>query len=60
MWHVVFTTVYETLQAHVHITLLFMVQGGFSALYVASGRGDTEVVDILLKSGADPNLATMV
>ena len=29
------------------------LQGGFSPLYVASQEGHTDVVDILLKSGAD-------
>lgn len=36
------------------------MQDGFSALYAASEAGHTEVVDTLLTSGADPNLATKV
>ena len=35
-------------------------QNGASPLYVASQEGHTEVVDMLLSSGADPNLATKV
>ena len=38
----------------------FTTQDGFSALYVASEAGHTEVVETLLKCGADPNLAIMV
>ena len=37
-----------------------MTQNGLSPLYVASENGYNEVVDTLLKHGADPNLATMV
>ena len=40
-------------------TILF-IQNDVSVLYSASERGHTELVDALLKSGADPNLATMV
>ena len=40
--------------------VLRTVQGGLSPLYVASEFGNTEVVDALLKSGANPNLATTV
>ena len=36
------------------------IQNGASPLYVASQAGQTEVVDTLLKSGADPNLANTV
>ena len=39
-------------------TLLSTVQDGSRPLHVASTKGYTEVVDILLKSGADPNLAS--
>ena len=35
-------------------------QDGISPLYVASQEGQTEVVDSLLKNGADPNHTTMV
>ena len=40
--------------------LLFALQNGCTPLYVASQEGHTEIVDILLKSGADPNLACTV
>ena len=33
------------------------VQDGLSALYVASQEGHTEVVDVLVKAGADVNQA---
>lgn len=36
------------------------MQDGISPLYAASKEGHAEVVDTLLKSGADPNLVTMV
>ena len=36
------------------------VQNGHSPLYMASSQGHTEVVDELLKHGADPNMATFV
>lgn len=36
------------------------IQGGLGPLYVASLEGHTEVVDMLLESGADPNVACMV
>jgi len=36
------------------------MQNGASPLYVASQEGHAEVVDMLLSSGADPNLATKV
>jgi len=38
----------------------FTTQAGYSALYVASEAGHTEVVETLLKCGADPNLTIMV
>ena len=43
-------------------TVLFLstVQNGISPLYAASKEGHTDVVDILLKSGANPNLPTLV
>ena len=36
------------------------IQDGFTPLYMASQGGHTSVVDILLRHGADPNLATTV
>ena len=36
------------------------LQEGLSPLYQASKHGHTKIVDSLLKSGAYPNLATMV
>ena len=50
---------------HVHVCVhVFIisstVQDGVSPLYTASSHGRTEVVDILIKSGADPNLTTTV
>lgn len=42
------------------VGVLFHPQNGYSPLYMGSRHGQTEVVDILLKSGADPNLATNV
>ena len=34
------------------------VQDGLSPLYVASGNGHSEVVDVLVKAGADVHQAT--
>ena len=45
---------------HVHSIISSTVQIGATPLYAASQEGHTEVVDTLLKSGADPNLATTV
>ena len=43
------------------IAVSFTVQDGFSPLYFASQEGHTDVVDILVKAGADVNQArTMV
>ena len=42
--------------SYVHST--FIIQDGFSPLYVASGYGHTDVVDILLRKGADVNQTT--
>lgn len=36
------------------------LQNGLTPLYVASQEGHTAVVDTLLKSRADPNMACMV
>ena len=38
--------------------IIFHIQKGCSALYVASQNGHTDVVDILLKKGADVNQTT--
>lgn len=46
--------------AHVQILVLFNVQDGLSLLYVASQFGHTDVVDTLLKNGANPNVAIVV
>ena len=35
-------------------------QDGYNPLYLASQGGHCEVVDAILKSGADPNLSSMV
>ena len=45
---------------HVHSVIFFTVQDGASPLYVASQEGHSEVVEILLRNGADPNLAWTV
>ena len=42
--------------SYVHST--FIIQNGFSPLYVASQEGHTDVVDILLRKGADVNQTT--
>ena len=36
----------------------FTVQDGFSPLHVASQNGHTDVVDLLVRAGADVHLAT--
>ena len=41
-------------------TFLSTIQDGLRPLYVASIDGYTETVNVLLKAGADPNLATTV
>ena len=45
---------------HVHSIILFTVQDGTSPLYAASQEGHSEAVEMLLRSGADPNLAAKV
>ena len=35
-------------------------QNGFTPLYNASDKGHTSTVEVLLRNGADPNLATTV
>ena len=42
--------------AHMYTFVTYMLQDGISPLFAASSVGQTEVVDTLLKSGADPNL----
>ena len=46
--------------SHIYSTVSSVAQDGLSALYYASREGHNEVVDTLLKRGADPNLATKV
>ena len=46
--------------SHTYSTVSSVAQDGLSALYYASREGHNEVVDTLLKMGADPNLATKV
>ena len=36
------------------------IQDGISTLYAASEGGHADIVDMLLKGGADPNVATKV
>ena len=45
---------------HMYNALSFFQQDGYTPLYLASEEDHPEVVDILLKNGADPNLATEV
>ena len=40
------------------IVLSLTVQNGFSPLYMASEYGHTEIVDLLVRAGADVNQAT--
>ena len=49
-----------TVCVHVHTVISSTVQDGATPLYSASQGGHSEVVDILLKNGADPNLASTV
>ena len=37
-----------------------IVQGGWTPLYVATFRGDGRVVEVLIRAGADVNLADEV
>lgn len=57
-------TVYILAMYDVHVCselmYSFNAQNGCSPLYVASQEGHIEVVDTLLKSGANPNQATTV
>ena len=43
-----------------HIILSLAVQGGVSPLYMASKNGHTEIVDLLVRAGADVNQANKV
>ena len=49
-------TILLILIAHLSSTL----QDGYTPLYVASQNGHTSIVDVLLRNGADPNLALTV
>ena len=40
------------------ITFLFSIQGGLSPVCVACCKGHTDVVDLLVKAGADIHLAS--
>lgn len=42
------------------VTLFQLTQGGRTALHFACERGDTKVVDLLLKGGADLTVKTVV
>ena len=42
------------------ICSLFYIQDGTTALFIASQEGHTSVADVLLRHGADPNLADHV
>ena len=43
---------------HVYTILSLTVQDGYSPLYAASENGHTEIVDLLVRAGADVNQAT--
>ena len=43
-----------------HITSLSVLQDGTTPLFMASQEGHVSIVDILLRNGADPNLAKTV
>lgn len=45
---------------HLLTIMYYCLQNGCSPLYMACGNGHTEIVDILLKNRADPNLVTTV
>ena len=45
---------------HLHTIVSSTMQAGASPLYVASRNGHSMVVNSLVKSGADPNLARTV
>ena len=45
---------------YIFIIVSFTVQDGCSPLYVASEYGYSQIVDILVSKGADPNLTTKV
>ena len=54
------TTLYMYTTHVLYLDLSSTTQNGVSPLYSASQEGHTDVVDFLLKSGADPNLTTVV
>ena len=60
----IYTTIFSTPIAMYCYGELHMIhpyeQGGVSPLHTASEEGHTEIVDTLLRRGADPNLTTMV
>ena len=43
-----------------HECCSFIVQGGLSPVYVASGYGHTDIVDLLVNAGGDIHLATIM
>ena len=45
---------------HMYYTFSSTVQSGLDPLHCASQKGHKEVVDVLLKSGMDPNLYNLV
>ena len=45
---------------YMYTTLISSLQDGISPIYAASHEDHTEVVDILLKNEADPDLGTKV
>lgn len=59
-WYTCIMYLYTLACIHVLKIMSFIVQEGASPLLIASQNGKAEVVDILLKNGADPNLVTMV
>ena len=64
-WNVVCLHLYNvflhfTLIGHYYPSLLPLTQDGATPLYAASGKGHSDIVDILIRNGADVNLATNV
>ena len=43
-----------------HFLSILYIQDGATPLYMASQDGHTTTVDVLLRNGADPNIATNV
>ena len=50
----------ESICVYMYSIVSSTVQDGFSPLYVASQEGHSQIVDILLLKGADPNLTLKV